>query len=96
MSTIDKNTLQKLAHLARLELSQDQESKMTDDLGAIVDWVEKLEEVNTDGVEPLASLNEDESVLRADRASNHFDNLEALANAPQKSGEHFVVPKVLG
>ncbi|MCV9388692.1 Asp-tRNA(Asn)/Glu-tRNA(Gln) amidotransferase subunit GatC [Reichenbachiella ulvae] len=96
MSAIDRNTVQKLAHLSRLELSENQEEKMIGDLGAILDWVEQLDEVDTENVAPLASVNEEASVLRVDKAVNYFQNNEATKNAPEKEGDYFVVPKVLG
>jgi len=92
---IDKATVDKLAHLARLELTDDQREKVNDDLGNILDWVEQLEEVDTSNVEPLGNVNEETSPLRVDKANNFFEEGEALENAPEKDDKYFVVPKVL-
>lgn len=92
---IDKKTVRKLAHLSRLELSADEEKKMSIDLGDILDWVEKLEEVDTGNVQPLGNVNEEPIRLRTDQAHNHFSGEEALKNAPESDQGHFIVPKVL-
>ena len=95
--SISKETVHKLAHLARLELTEEQEERYQKDLGEILDWVEKLEEVNTDNVEPLTNGNEEQVPLREDVADNYFKSTdEALKNAPEKDGDYYIVPKVLG
>lgn len=93
---IDKKTVQKLAHLSRLELTEKEQEKMGEDLGDILNWVEKLEEVDTSDVKPLGNVNEEPIQLRADKAHNAFSGDEALKNAPESDQGHFVVPKVLG
>ncbi|MEO9804286.1 MAG: Asp-tRNA(Asn)/Glu-tRNA(Gln) amidotransferase subunit GatC [Reichenbachiella sp.] len=92
---IDKKTVQKLAHLSRLELTDKEQEKMSEDLGNILEWVEKLEEVDTSNVEPLGNVNEEPIHLRADKANNYFSDKEALKNAPESDQGHFIVPKVL-
>ena len=92
---VDKKTVQKLAHLARLELTEEQVEKYGKDLGDILDWVEKLEEVDTTNVDPLGNVNEEKVPLREDKADNYFKGDEALNNAPEKDGDFFIVPKVL-
>ncbi|MDW3211520.1 MAG: Asp-tRNA(Asn)/Glu-tRNA(Gln) amidotransferase subunit GatC [Reichenbachiella sp.] len=92
---IDKKTVQKLAHLSRLELTEKEQEKMGEDLGDILDWVEKLEEVDTSNVEPLGNVNEEPIQLREDKANNYFSGDEALKNAPESDQGHFIVPKVL-
>lgn len=92
---VDKQTVLKLAHLARLELNEEQVEKYAKDLGDILDWVEKLEEVNTDNVEPLTNPNEDLAPLREDIANNYFKPGEAVKNAPEADDDYFIVPKVL-
>lgn len=93
--SIDKKTVEKLAHLARLELTEVEKIKMMADLEKIIHWVEKLGELNTDNVEPLRNVNEETVVLRDDVASNYFQRGEALLNAPEKDDTYFIVPKVL-
>ncbi len=92
---VDKKTVEKLAHLARLELTDEQIEKYGKDLGDILDWVEKLEEVDTNDVAPLGNVNEEKVPLREDKADNYFKGEEALKNAPEKDGDYFIVPKVL-
>lgn len=92
---IDKKTVQKLAHLSRLELTEKEQEKMSEDLGEILDWVEKLEEVDTSNVAPLGNVNEEPVHLRTDKADNYFSGKEALKNAPEADQGHFIVPKVL-
>ena len=92
---ITRELLDKIAHLARLELSEQDAEKMMSDMTAIVDWMEKLNEVNTDGVEPLTSMSHEVNVLREDEVKNQLDHESVLKNAPQKDLDYFHVPKVL-
>jgi aspartyl-tRNA(Asn)/glutamyl-tRNA(Gln) amidotransferase subunit C len=92
---IDKETLDKIAHLSRLEISESDEPKMLKELSAIVTFVEKLNEVNTDGVEPLTTMSQEINALREDVPGEHLSHEEALRNAPAKDNDFFRVPKVL-
>jgi len=92
---ITRELLDKIAHLARLELSEKDAEKMMHDMTAIVDWMEKLNEVNTDGIEPLTSMSHEVNVLREDEVKNQLDHESVLKNAPQKDLDYFHVPKVL-
>ena len=69
--------------------------KMMKDMTAIVNWVEKLKEVNTDGVEPLTTMSHEVNVLREDEVKEHLSHDLALKNAPKKDADYFRVPKVL-
>ena len=62
---------------------------------AIVTWVEKLNEVNTDGVEPLTTMSHEINALRTDEVKTHLPHDKALLNAPEKDADYFRVPKVL-
>lgn len=93
--SIDKETLYKVAHLARLNIKPEEEEKLQKDMSEILDWVDKLREVNTEGVEPLMHMTEEMNVLRKDEVEASLDKNKALKNAPQTDGEHFQVPKVL-
>jgi aspartyl-tRNA(Asn)/glutamyl-tRNA(Gln) amidotransferase subunit C len=84
-----------VAHLARLELSDADLEKMTRQLSSIVDYVALLQQVNTDGVEPLAHAVELNNVFRADELSPSLPVDAALANAPQRKGDFYAVPAVL-
>lgn len=93
--SIDKETLYKVAHLARLNIKPEEEQNLQKDMSEILDWVDKLREVNTEGVEPLMHMTEEMNVLRKDEVEASLDKNKALKNAPQTDGEHFQVPKVL-
>lgn len=91
---VDINTLKKIAHLARLEIREDQEEAMLESLSEILTWVEKLNEIDTDGVEPLTNMSLESNMLRNDEVTGHLDREAALKNAPDKSGGYIKVPKI--
>lgn len=92
---IDKETLDKIAHLARLEFDEKDAEKMLQDMSNLVSFVEKLKEVDTTGVEPLTSMSHEINSLREDEVRPHLPREQALAVAPKKDQEFFRVPKVL-
>ena len=92
---IDRALLDKIAHLSRLEFDEKDAEKMMEDMSAIVTWVEKLKEVNTDGVEPLTTMSHEVNALREDEVKPHLPHKDALRNAPKKDSDYFRVPKVL-
>jgi len=92
---INRELLDKIAHLARLEFDEKDAGKMMNDMTAIVDWMEKLNEVNTDGVEPLTTMSHEVNAWREDSVKPHLDHPAALKNAPKKDSDYFRVPKVL-
>jgi len=92
---IDKDTLNKIAHLSRLEFDERNTDKMLSDMNGIIAFVEKLNEVNTDGIEPLTTMSHELNVLRQDEVKPHLSHERALKNAPKKDSDYFRVPKVL-
>ena len=92
---INRELLNKIAHLSRLEFQEKDAEKMMSDMTAIVNWVEKLKEVDTEGVEPLTTMSLEVNALREDETKEHLDRDNALKNAPQRDQEYFRVPKVL-
>ena len=84
-----------VAHLARLELSADELATMTRQLSAIVDYVAQLQQVNTDGIEPMAHAVEVHNVFRGDEIRPSLPVEAALANAPDRQGDFYGVPAVL-
>jgi len=92
---IDKDTLVKIAHLARLELDEKNTDEMLNDLSKMLDFVGKLNEVSTDGVEPLTTMSHEVNALREDNVSAPLDHQKALQSAPKKDDDFFRVPKVL-
>ena len=93
--TINKQTLDKLAHLARLEYDEKDSDKMLKDLNNMLAFVEKLKEVDTTGVEPLTTMSHEVNAMREDKVGEHLTQEEALRNAPKKDEKFFRVPKVL-
>ena len=94
MST-DIQTIRKLAHLARLEFSEEKEQEMLGDLNKILNWVDKLSELDTENIEPLTHMTAEVNIMREDAAQNTVTHEEALLNAPKKDSDYFRVPKVL-
>ena len=92
---INRDLLDKIAHLARLELDEKDAEKMMADMTSIVNWMETLNEVNTDGVEPLTTMSHELNNVREDEITPHLDHQAALQSAPKKDDDFFRVPKVL-
>ena len=92
---IDEKTVIKIAHLSRLALQPDEISQATAKLNATLAWVEQLNAVNVDGVEPLASVNDTSLRTRADVINDGGKPEDILANAPAKTADFFTVPKVV-
>ncbi len=93
---IDKSTVVKIAELSRLELDEHAAEEMVVDLNRMLGFVEKLQEVNTDGVEPLIFMTDETNVYRADIVKDEVSQKDALSNAPKKDMYYFRVPKVIG
>ena len=86
----------KLARLSRLSFADDAEKeKIRTDLNKILQFVDQLNEVNTDGVEPLIFINEDTTVLRLDVVEHTITQADALKNAPIRNEEYFLVPRMI-
>jgi len=92
---INRELLDKIAHLSRLEFDEKDAEKMMLDMTEIVEWVDKLKEVDTTGVEPLTTMSHEVNALREDEVKDHLDHQRALLNAPKKDADYFRVPKVL-
>ncbi len=92
---IDQKTVEKMAHLSRLELSEQESQKMVGDLSKILNWMDQLKELDTTNVEPLTHMSEEVNVFREDIAKNALLREKGLKNAPSQNGEYFQVPKVI-
>lgn len=92
---INESLILKLEQLARLQLSDTERSAIQGDLNRILEMVEKLEELDTEGVDPLTYVNEDVNVYREDAVRGQVDREAALKNAPDQDGAYFRVPKVI-
>ncbi|NIK74519.1 aspartyl-tRNA(Asn)/glutamyl-tRNA(Gln) amidotransferase subunit C [Thermonema lapsum] len=92
---VSLDTLQKIAHLARLEFDESEAQTMLNDLNKIIEWVDQLEKIDTNGVEPLIHMSEENNVLREDEPAPALPHARALRNAPKKDSNYFRVPKVI-
>ncbi len=95
MSKIDKDTVEKLAHLARLEFNSESKDQMINDLNNMLLFVDKLNELDTSSVEPLIYMTDETNVLREDIMQQNISQKEALKNAPKKDSDYFKVPKMV-
>ena len=94
--TLSRDDVIKVAMLARLALSDDELSSLTDELSQIVGFVSQLSEINTDDVDPLAHPLDSQNVFREDNPVPSLKTADALRCAPRHDGEYFLVPAVLG
>lgn len=92
---ISLDEIRHLAHLARLEFKEEEMKSMQGDMDKILGFVDKINELDLEGVEPLVYLSEERNVLRKDQAETLITKDEALKNAPDKDSDYFRVPKVL-
>jgi aspartyl-tRNA(Asn)/glutamyl-tRNA(Gln) amidotransferase subunit C len=92
---IDKESLQKIAHLSRLELPESAEKEMMDSLNSVLTWMEELNRINTDNVKPLTHMSLEVNALREDKVIPNISREQGLKNAPKQDGEYFMVPKVM-
>ena len=93
--SIDRATVEKVAKLARLQLSPEELDRYGGQLGAILDYIAKLEKLDVSGLEPLAQAVDVFNVFRADEPRPSLPREAALQNAPEKTGDFFVVPKII-
>ena len=87
--------VEKLAHLARLQFSDAEKKEIRSDLERMIGFVEKLNELNLDGVAPLLHMSDEVNVLREDVVKDSVSREEALKNAPLHDEQFFKVPKVI-
>ena len=92
---IDKNTINKIARLSRIKLDDKESEVYIKDLNSILDWVEQLNEVNTENVEPLSNISSSILPKREDVSKDTNTSEEILENAPDKLEGFFAVPKVV-
>lgn len=93
--SIDQKIVAKIATLARLKIPAEEQAYVAGELSSILNWIEQLNEVNVDGVEPLTSVNDSSLRMRADIVSDGGCAEDILANAPAKTADFFTVPKVV-
>ena len=87
--------VEKLAHLSRLQFNETEKAEIKNDLQRMIAFVEKLDELDLDGVEPLLHMSDEVNVLRDDEVKGSVSREEALKNAPLHDEQFFKVPKVI-
>lgn len=93
--TIDQEALEKVANLARLQLKPEEKESLLGSMDSVLSWMEQLNEIDTDGVEPLIHMMDEVNNWREDKSNNLLSRSEALANAPSQDGIYIKVPKVI-
>lgn len=95
MVTITDAEIERIAHFAQLEFTQDEKSKLAEQLSDILTFARQLQEVDTDGVEPTVSVLDIVNVWREDKAINWLSQEEALAQAKDVQDGCFKVPRIM-
>ena len=90
---IDDTTIEYVSILAKLELSHEEKQQAKKDMGRMLDYIDKLNELDTDGVEPMSHVFAVQNVFREDVVTNGDDSEKILSNAPQQRSNMFAVPK---
>ena len=90
---IDDETMENVCILAKLSLTEDEKEKAKEDMQKMLDYVDKLDELDTSSVEPMSHIFEDENVFREDVVTNSDDRDNLLANAPEQKDGCYKVPK---
>ena len=93
--TIDLKTIKHISKLSRISVDDVKADKLAGDLNSIFDFIEKLNELNTDNVEPLTSVAETTLKLRVDEVKSKNIKDKILKNSPDENEDFFVVPKVV-
>jgi aspartyl-tRNA(Asn)/glutamyl-tRNA(Gln) amidotransferase subunit C len=93
--TIDEETVDKIAHLARLEIKADEKQEMIADMNKILGFMDKLNEIDTKGIEPLVYMTDAVNVFREDVVRQEITHEQALQNAPKHDEDYFLVAKVI-
>ncbi|MDB9930252.1 Asp-tRNA(Asn)/Glu-tRNA(Gln) amidotransferase subunit GatC [Candidatus Pelagibacter sp.] len=93
--TIDLKTIKHISKLSRISVDDAKANKLAGDLNSIFDFIEKLNELNTDNVEPLTSVAETTLKLRADEVKSENIRDQILNNSPEENEDFFVVPRVV-
>jgi aspartyl-tRNA(Asn)/glutamyl-tRNA(Gln) amidotransferase subunit C len=92
---INDEMIDKLANLARLEFNEEEKEEIKNDLRKMIGFIDKLNELDTTGVEPLLHMSDNVNILREDKVSGMITQEEALKNAPLHDDQFFKVPKVI-
>ena len=93
---IDDETMENVCILAKLSLTEDEKEKAKEDMQKMLDYVEKLDELDTTGIEPLSHIFGDQNVFREDVVTNGDNSAAMLKNAPKAKEGQYQVPKTIG
>ena len=93
--SVDADTVRRIAHLARIAVAEDEVEHLRDELNAMLAFVEQLEEVKVDGVEPMTSVTPMTMKKRTDAVTDGGIAEDIVRNAPSSDDNYFVVPKVV-
>ena len=93
--TIDLKTIKHISKLSRISVDDEKAKKLAGDMNSIFDFIEKLNELNTDNVEPLTSVAETTLKLRVDEVKSGNIREQVLKNSPDENDDFFVVPRVV-
>ena len=94
-NVIDDATIEYVGILAKLELSDEEKAQAKKDMASMLDYIDKLGELDTTGIEPMSHVFPVENVMREDVVTNGDGSEETLANAPERHDTSFVVPKTV-
>jgi aspartyl-tRNA(Asn)/glutamyl-tRNA(Gln) amidotransferase subunit C len=92
---LSRDEVRHVAELARLSFSEEEERRMAEEMSRILDYVDKLDELDTSGVPSMSHVLDVTNVFRADDVESRIDREQALEPAPEADGEYFQVPKVI-
>ena len=92
---INKNVISKLARLSKLKFNEDEMKLISNDLSKMLDFINQLQDLDTEGIDPLIHMNEEINNWREDKVQGMISQEEALSNSPVKDGTYFKLPKVL-
>jgi aspartyl-tRNA(Asn)/glutamyl-tRNA(Gln) amidotransferase subunit C len=92
---IDREQVKKVAHLARLEITSEEEAQFTNQLNSILNYFEQLSELDTDSVQPTTRAIETSNITRPDKLEPFPNKLDLLSSAPEPDGNYFRVPKIM-
>lgn len=93
---VTQDEVRHVAQLARLDFSDEDEQRMAEELSRILEYAEKLNELDTSGVSPMSHVLDVTNVFRADEVAARIDRADALELAPDTTDDHFRVPQVVG
>ena len=93
--TIDLKTIKHISKLSRISVDEKKAEKLVGDLNSIFDFIEKLNELKTDNIEPLTSIAETTLKLRSDLVKSKNLREQVIKNSPEENEDYFVVPKVI-